>query len=134
MSSGIFGRSTSGNYRQIPVNEYSDDSSDEGDDFIQQSIKSQQQQLQDQDQGLEMLSQSAMRLNQMSLNIHEELGYQNDMLDNMETDLDKATDNLDMLTLKTKEMIQKAGGKQNFLVILGLTGVVVVLLFLVMYT
>lgn len=90
--------------------------------------------MQQQDEGLEMLSQSAQRLGKMSLNIHEELGYHNQMLDDMETDLDKATDNLDLITVKTKALIKKAGGRHNFCLILGLIGVCAVLLFLIIYT
>ncbi len=81
-----------------------------------------------------MLAQSAQRLGQMSNTITEELDYQNKMLDNMEEDLETATDNLDLLTRKTKEMIQKAGGKQNFLIILVLTAVAIILLLLILYT
>ena len=86
-----------------------------------------------QDEGLEMLAQSAQRLGQMSTTITEELDYQNNMLDDMEEGLDTATDNLDMVTHKTKEMITKAGGKQNFLIILVLTGVAIVLFLLIIY-
>lgn len=93
-----------------------------------------QQQLARQDQGLEMLAQSAQRLGQMSNTITEELDYQNKMLNDIEEDLDTATDNLDLITRKTKEMITKAGGKQNFLIILVLTGVAIVLFLLILYT
>mmetsp|Transcript_33289 Transcript_33289/g.47263 ORF Transcript_33289/g.47263 Transcript_33289/m.47263 type:complete len:91 (+) Transcript_33289:474-746(+) len=87
-----------------------------------------------QDEGLEMLAQSAQRLGQMSENIHEELAYQNQVLEDIENDLDDATDNLDMVTRRTKEMIKKAGGKQNFMIILCLCAVVIVLFILVIYT
>jgi tetrahydromethanopterin S-methyltransferase subunit B len=90
--------------------------------------------MQRQDHGLEMLAQSAQRLGQMSTTISEELDYQNRMLDDMEEDLDVATDNLDLVTLKTREMIQRAGGKQNFLIILVLVGIAMVLFFLILYT
>jgi len=62
-----------------PYRDYSssDDSDDEGDDFIQQQIRTQKQQLRQQDEGLEMLSQSAKRLGELSMNISEELGEQN---------------------------------------------------------
>jgi hypothetical protein len=56
------------------------------------------------------------------------------MLEEMEDDLDTATTNLSLVTLKTKELIQKSGGKRNFILIVLLTVVVVVLLFLVIYT
>ncbi len=87
-----------------------------------------------QDEGLEMLSQSAERLGQLSINISEELGYQNQMLDELETGLDEASDNLDNVTRRTKEMIQKAGGTRNCILIVILTLVALVLFFLLIYT
>jgi hypothetical protein len=56
------------------------------------------------------------------------------MLDEMEDDLETATTNLSLVTLKTKELIQKSGGKRNFILIVMLTVIVIVLLILVMYT
>ena len=52
----------------------------------------------------------------------------------MENDLSDATDNLDYVTRKTKELIKKSGGKKNFCIIMGLIGVIVVLFFLIVYT
>ena len=37
------------------------------------------------------------------------------MLDALEDDLDTATTNLGLVTMKTKELIQKSGGKRNFI-------------------
>ena len=90
--------------------------------------------LKKQDEGLDYLSQSAERLGQMSLNISEELEQQNKMLDSMETDLDAAGEDLDMVTRKTQEFIKKAGGTGNFIVIVVLSLVALVLFFLVLYT
>lgn len=87
-----------------------------------------------QDEGLEMLSQSADRLGKMSMNISEELNNQNRMLDEMDNDLDAAGDSLDMITNKTKELIEKSGGKQNCMLIVCLTITVVVLFLLIIYT
>ena len=55
------------------------------------------------------------------------------MLDEMDEDLETATANLSLVTLKTKELIQKSGGKRNFILIVMLTVIVIVLLFLVIY-
>lgn len=90
--------------------------------------------MQKQDQGLDMLAESAKRLESMSENIAEELQYQNKMLDEIDNGLDDATDNLDMVTRRTKEMIKKAGGKQNLMIILCLCVVVIVLFILVIYS
>jgi len=135
-----------GSYSQVDLGEFSDDDStggmggfgarsrDSGDgDYADNSLRRQQEQLQRQDEGLEMLGQSAERLGKMSLAISEELGQQNKMLDEMDQDLDQAGENLDYVTRKTKEFIDKSGGTKNFLVILCLSAVVVVLLFLIIY-
>mmetsp|Transcript_31044 Transcript_31044/g.63341 ORF Transcript_31044/g.63341 Transcript_31044/m.63341 type:complete len:91 (-) Transcript_31044:464-736(-) len=87
-----------------------------------------------QDEGLEMLGQSAERLSKISLGIHEELGHQNKMLDEMEDDLENATTNMNLVTMKTKELIKKSGGKRNFCIIVILSIIVVVLLFLIVYS
>jgi SYP6 family syntaxin len=87
-----------------------------------------------QDQGLDMLSVSVERLGQMSLGISEELGQQNKMLDGMETDLDTAAEDLDLVTRKTKEFIKLSGGTKNCVVIMSLTAVALILFFLILYT
>ena len=56
------------------------------------------------------------------------------MLDEMETDLDKTTQRLDFVTQKTKEMIKRSGGKQNFLIIVALIVVAFILILLILYT
>jgi hypothetical protein len=154
-----------GSYRQVGLDEFSDDDSDQDDErqprpardpyargragdplpppppangslpsFAEGSIQRQQELMQRQDQGLEMLAQSAERLGQMSLTISDELDQQNRMLDEMDTDLDEAGENLDYVTKKTKEFIDKAGGTKNFLIIAALTGIVILLFLLIVYT
>lgn len=81
-----------------------------------------------------MLSQSAERLGKMSMNISEELNNQNRMLDDMDNDLERAGESLDMITNKTKELIEKSGGKQNCMLIVCLAVTVVVLFLLIIYT
>jgi t-SNARE complex subunit (syntaxin) len=80
-----------------------------------------------------MLSQSVARLGQLSMGISEELGHQNKMLDAMETDLDTAGEELDLVTAKTKELIARSGGTKNFCIIVALSIVVLVLVFLIIY-
>ena len=96
----------------------------------------QQQQLLQQDQGLEMLSQSAERLGNLSMAISDELSQQNVMLDEMDQELDQAHAGLDVVTRKTKEFLEKAGlaTSQNCWLIATLSGVVLLLLFLILYT
>jgi len=56
------------------------------------------------------------------------------MLDEMEDDLENATTNMNLVTMKTKELIKKSGGKRNFCIIVILSIIVVVLLFLIVYS
>lgn len=90
--------------------------------------------MQKQDQGLEMLSQSAERLGQLSMGIHDEIHQQNNMLNEMDNDLETAGENLDIITKKTKEMIEKSGGKNNCLLILCLSITAIILFLLILYT
>ena len=89
--------------------------------------------MQQQDEGLEMLGQSAVRLGEMSLHISDELRSQNQLLDDMDDQLDTAQNELDVVTRKTREFIQAAGGTQNCVVIATLSVLVVVLVFLILY-
>lgn len=92
-----------------------------------------QQLMRDQDAGLDMLSQSVARLGQLSMGISEELGHQNRMLDAMETDLDTAGEELDVVTARTRDLIARSGGTRNFCIIVSLIAVVVVLVILIIY-
>mmetsp|Transcript_20381 Transcript_20381/g.26338 ORF Transcript_20381/g.26338 Transcript_20381/m.26338 type:complete len:128 (-) Transcript_20381:283-666(-) len=123
-----------GKYRKIPINDNGFDSDDDEDDFIQKQIRNQRMQLKKQDEGLEMLSMSASRLGELSMNIHTELEDQNRMLSEMDEDLERAEGDLDLVTKKTKELVKKAGGTKNCLLILSLIIVVIVLFFLILYT
>lgn len=93
-----------------------------------------QQLMKQQDRGLDVLAQGVDRLGQMSTAFSEELGQQNKMLDVLETDLDEAAEELDMVTRKTKELIAKAGGTSNFCLIAALSIVVLVLILLLLYS
>jgi hypothetical protein len=86
-----------------------------------------------QDQGLDMLSASVLRLGEMSMGISDELGQQNKMLESMETDLDDAAENLDLVTRSTKEFIKQAGGEKNCIIILTLSAVALILFFVLLY-
>jgi len=142
----MYGRSGKKNYSQLGLEDFSDDDSDDGakqrdahdgyDDNDNEGgdfIRNQQVLMQMQDAGLDALSETVMRLGDMSNNISEELGQQNKMLDAMETELDTAGEELDIVTRSTKQMIEKSGGKSTFCLILALSITVMVLLFFLIY-
>ena len=143
-----------GTYRKVSLEEFSDDSDSDhddslvppsrnsnhnsslhsgGSDYASQSLGRQQELLRKQDEGLEMLSQSADRLGAMSLQINDELSMQNKMLDEMESDLERADEDLDMVTRQTKKFIEQAGGTKNCIIIVTLAVVALVLLILLIY-
>ncbi|KAL7577613.1 hypothetical protein ACA910_015133 [Epithemia clementina (nom. ined.)] len=138
----MFGRQKEkSDYSKLSLDDFSDDELeapepvDLGDDHNNTNGQLRHEQLmKKQDEGLEMLSQSAERLGKMSMQIHEELGTQNQILDEMENDLDEANQDLDMVTRKTKEFIEFTGGEKNCVVILILAAIAVILLFLIIYT
>ncbi|GMH72705.1 hypothetical protein TrRE_jg11655 [Triparma retinervis] len=126
-------RGKNGKYRKVPT--YEDDyDNDDNDDFIMDAVRSQQQMLQDQDESLDILGQGAARLGQISLEISSELQTQNKMLDEMGDELDSAELNLAVVTKKTQELIKKSGGCGYFSAIVGLSLVVILLFFLIVYT
>jgi len=143
----MYNKSGKKNYKQVNLEDFSDDESDDGrrkksnfrDEFDESGneasdyIRNQQVLMKMQDAGLDALSESAMRLGDMSNNISEELGQQNKMLDAMETDLDDAGEQLDIVTRTTKDLIAKSGGKSTFCIILALSITVLILLFLIIY-
>jgi len=142
----MYGRSGKKNYSQLGLEDFSDDDSDDGakqreahDGYDSNSneggdfIRNQQVLLQMQDAGLDALSETVMRLGDMSNNIAEELGQQNKMLDSMETELDTAGEELDIVTRSTKQMIAKSGGKSTFCLIVALSITVMILLFFLIY-
>jgi t-SNARE complex subunit (syntaxin) len=113
-----------------------DDFSDDDDDaaYGGHAAPTPQSLLQQQDAGLEMIEQHVEQLGRLSLQIHEELQGQNELLDEMDDDLEQATVQLDAVTRATQEFIRLSGGTKNCLVIASLTGIVIVLLLLILYT
>ena len=73
-------------------------------------------------------------MGQISLEISSELKMQNKMLDDMGEELDSAELNLAVVTKKTQELIKKSGGCGYFSAIVGLSFVVILLFFLIVYT
>jgi len=133
-------------YSQLSLDDFSDNDSDDGrgkqgyrDEFDENDneageyIRNQHVLMKMQDAGLDALSESVLRLGEMSSGISEELGQQNKMLESMETELDNAGEELDIVTRSTKQLIAKSGGKSTFCLILALTITVVILLFFLIY-
>jgi t-SNARE complex subunit (syntaxin) len=126
-------RNTAPDYNPLSqLDEFSDDDDDGA--YGSHAAPTPQSLLQQQDAGLEMIEQHVEQLGRLSLQIHEELQGQNELLDEMDDDFEQATVQLDAVTRATQEFIRLSGGTKNCLVIASLTGIVIVLLLLILYT
>ncbi|KAG9406385.1 hypothetical protein AC1031_002702 [Aphanomyces cochlioides] len=94
----------------------------------------QQREMNKQDEDLDLLSQSVKKLGVMSSNISTELDYQNRKLDEINVETDRAQENLDIITKKTRELIKEAGGMKNLCIIIGLSLLLIILTYLVIMT
>ncbi|KAF0743993.1 hypothetical protein Ae201684P_003872 [Aphanomyces euteiches] len=94
----------------------------------------QQREMNKQDEDLDLLSQSVKKLGVMSSNISTELDYQNRKLDEINAETDRAQENLDIITKKTRELIKEAGGMKNLCIIIGLSLLLIILTYLVIMT
>ncbi|ETV81742.1 hypothetical protein H257_05334 [Aphanomyces astaci] len=74
----------------------------------------QQREMNKQDEDLDVLHGAVKKLGVMSGNISTELDIQNKMLDEVNSETDRAQENLDMITKKTRELIKEAGANELF--------------------
>ena len=81
-----------------------------------------------------MLESSVLNLNRLSLTISSEIKEQNAMLDELDRETENASDTIDLITKKTKELIAKSGGLKYFTIIVFLCVILFVLTVLVIYT
>ena len=89
--------------------------------------------MQQQDETLDELGEAVTRVGQMAEHIHQELGYQNKMLSDMEDDLADAEEKLGMVMGKLAKFL-KTKDKWQLGTIIMLTLVALVLFFLVLTT
>ena len=104
------------------------------DDFVADHLSQQQTEMQRQDQSLSKLHGAVSRLGDMSIAISNELDEQNEMLDELDADVDRSQQAMEMITAKTKELVKQSGGCHMFLTIVMLSLVLVILVVLVLYT
>ncbi|DBA00492.1 TPA: hypothetical protein N0F65_002735 [Lagenidium giganteum] len=101
--------------------------------FLGDELQRQQQIQKEQDQGLEELSKSAANLNHIAVEINSEIKSQNHMLDEMSTDVDEAHERMNFVMEKMSDLL-KTKDKCQLGLILFLSFVLVVMIFLVIYT
>lgn len=101
--------------------------------FITNSHADSQLMMEKQDETLDELDDAVVRVGHMAENIHEELGQQNKMLTDLEEDLDNAEEQLGLVMGKLAKLM-KTTNKLQLGTIAALSVIVLVLLFLVLYT
>jgi syntaxin 6 len=89
--------------------------------------------MEEQDETLDELDGAVVRVGHMAENIHEELGHQNKMLNEVEDDLENAEEQLGLVMGKLAKIL-KTKKKWQLCTILALSMIVIVLLFLVLHT
>eukprot|EP00850_Spirogloea_muscicola_P000918 SM000003S11163 [mRNA] locus=s3:1290435:1291836:+ [translate_table: standard] len=89
--------------------------------------------LREQDQDLDDLSATVERLGDVGLTIHDELGKQDRILDELVSEMDVTSSRLDYVQKKMAAVIKKAGVKGQLLMIVFLVMLLVSLIVLVFY-
>lgn len=89
--------------------------------------------MQEQDETLDVLGDAVVRVGEMAENIHEEIEMQNQMLNELDEDMTKVEEELGMVMGKLAVFL-KTKNKCHLRTILTLSLIVVVLLFLVIYS
>ena len=130
MSWSTVGRG-SNSYSRVPQSE---DGGHDSDPFLKEHMSQLRQQKKEQDDNLTLLGESVTRLGQLSLSISKEIDSQNEMLDDLSEDIDTARDTANILTKKTEDLVKHVGGPKQFCTILILSGILVILTLLVLYT
>ncbi len=106
---------------------------DEETEFIAKNHASTQLMMQQQDETLDELDDAVVRVGHMAENIHDELGQQNKMLTDLEDDLNNAEEQLGLVMGRLSKVL-KTKSKWQLGVIMLMSLIVVVLLFLVLFT
>jgi syntaxin 6 len=109
-----------------------DDDNDDGDEELQNM--SMKKQIARQDENLDALADSVSRLGALSLTISNEITSQNKMISDLDADVETAEAKTTSLIDKTKDIIKKTGGAKEWCIILVLFAVLLLLVFLVIYT
>ena len=102
-------------------------------EFIAKSHANTQLMMQQQDETLDELDDVVGRVSHMAENIHEELGQQNKLLDNLEEDLTNAEEQLGLVMGKLGKLL-KTKSRWQLGIIMLMTLAVIVLFFMVLYT
>ncbi|OQR81748.1 hypothetical protein THRCLA_23304 [Thraustotheca clavata] len=113
----------------------SEEPDDEEASFLNEGRTQQvEMEMQKQDEELGVLHDAVKRLGVLSNNITVELDTQNPMLDEINAETDRAQENLDIITKKTRELVKQAGGMKNLCIIIALSLVLIILTYLVIMT
>lgn len=121
-------RNSSHKYSSIRTGEFDDDYEVHG------SITQLDKKIGRQNNNLDLLGESVSRLGELSLTISKEIDTQNRYLTDLEQDVEKSQTSAEILTKKTKELVNNIGGGREYCVIAILSMLLILLIVLVMYT
>ena len=119
------------NVQYVSLKSTEDDNDDEDEELQGMSMK---KQMASQDENLDALADSVSRLGALSLTISNEISSQNKMISDLDTDVETAEAKTTNLIDKTKDIIKKTGGFKEWCIILVLFAILLLLIFLVIYT
>uniref|UniRef100_A0A7S2WS45 t-SNARE coiled-coil homology domain-containing protein n=1 Tax=Mucochytrium quahogii TaxID=96639 RepID=A0A7S2WS45_9STRA len=121
----LFGRARGGGRKS----QFDDDDADEGDTFLQQRRMEEQQ-----DEHLDAIGETLKRVGQMAHGFGEELRAQNDLLDEVDSDMQRTQGAMKMVEGKTQQLVEKAGGPGWFCLTVALGCLAFFLFLLIIYT
>ena len=119
------------NVQYVSLKSTEDDNDDEDEELQGMSMK---KQIARQDENLDALADSVSRLGALSLTISNEISSQNKMISDLDADVETAEAKTTNLIDKTKDIIKKTGGFKEWGIILVLFAILLLLIFLVIYT
>ena len=108
------------------------DFAQETDGLIDGEFGKQQQMVRQQDKRLGDMIIQVERIGQMGEMIGDELDDQADMLDDLDTDVDRAKDGMDLLNERMEKLIEQSGGFRWFCIIVSLVAVIIFLVILIL--
>jgi syntaxin 6 len=106
---------------------------DDNEAFIQAQQVRQTQMRQEEEEHLDHLEKGLGKLSEMSLTIHEELEDQDELLDKFQNEVASTTNRVSAGIKKISELIDRSSTRTSWLIIMGLVGIILFLLFVVFF-
>jgi t-SNARE complex subunit (syntaxin) len=106
---------------------------DDNEAFIQAQTVRQSQMRKDEDEHLDHLERGLGKLGEMSLTIRDELEDQDELLDRFQNEVTSTSNRVSAGIKKISELIDRSSTRTSWLIIMGLVGIILFLLFVVFF-